>query len=126
MANYMAEVAKLLGVELGKEFEIEDVFDLKYKLTNQGSLLYGIPQPEVLCKLLRGEFIIKCPPWKPKYNEEYWCVGINSAVGRNYWDGHFVHVINYKLGNCYRTKAEAEANRDKWVAFYASDEVLDV
>lgn len=32
----------------------------------------------------------------------------------------------YKLGNCYRTKAEAEFNRDKWMAFYASDEVLEV
>ena len=32
----------------------------------------------------------------------------------------------YKLGNCYRTCEEAEANRDKWVKFYVSDEVLEV
>ena len=36
------------------------------------------------------------------------------------------HVNRYKLGNCYRTKEEAEANRDKWVKFYKSDEVLEV
>ena len=36
------------------------------------------------------------------------------------------HVNRYKLGNCYRTREEAEANRDKWVAFYASDDVLEV
>ena len=38
----------------------------------------------------------------------------------------FIDRMLYKLGNFYRTAEEAEANRDKWVAFYASDEVLEV
>lgn len=55
MANHMAEVAKMLGVELGGKFTIED-----------------------------------------------------------------------SVGNCYRTYEEAKKNKDKWVVFYASDEVMEV
>ena len=84
MANYMAEVAKMLGVESERNY------------------------------------------WKPKFCECYWMVNqYGNAVGLAWIDGYGDN-FNYKLGNCYRTREEAEANRDKWVAFYASDEVLEV
>lgn len=35
MANYMAEVAKLLGVELGEEFSL-DGYESKYRITQNG------------------------------------------------------------------------------------------
>ena len=127
MANYMAEVAKLLGVELGECFEVYKC-DGVYFLENSG--LYEIPSgftaENVLIKLLSGEYHIKRKPWKPNDNEEFYVVISDGDVRHKYWDDCATCKNYYKLGNCYSTKEEAEASRDKWLAFYASDEVLEV
>lgn len=38
--NYMEQVAKMLGVELGEEFLIKEIEDSKYKLTMEGIFYY--------------------------------------------------------------------------------------
>ena len=75
MANYMAEVAKLLGVEMGEEFEIqypspcsvkttavftEDGFRVVY---TDGVILQPYWQEAELHGLLKGSLTIKCKPW---------------------------------------------------------------
>ncbi len=68
--------------------------------------------------------------WKPKDFEEYWVVDIDldcCHVGTDVYYSWCAACVNfYKIGNCYKTKEEAEANIDKWISFYASDEVLEV
>lgn len=59
-------------------------------------------------------------------DERFYVVTIDGGVMYKYWDDCSSHKNYYKLGNFYRTCEEAEANRDKWIAFYASDEVLEV
>lgn len=138
MANYMAEVAKLLGVEIGEKFEIEYPSSCSINtiamLTNDGfEIVYTdsvILQPywkyaELHC-LLNGTLAIKRKPWKPEVNEMYYTVAENGTLERNICVWDFIDISLYKLGNCYRTKEEAEASRDKWISFYASDEVLEV
>ena len=72
MENKMAEVAKLLGVELEEEFRIEGC-SYKYKLTKEGLSFLGFNSQEwilssIIGKLLTGESkIIKLP--KPILNE---------------------------------------------------------
>jgi hypothetical protein len=56
----------------------------------------------------------------------YYFLDRNGDADCSYWNDNFVDICLYKLGNCYRTAQEAEVNRDKWKAFYASDEVLEV
>ena len=129
--NHMAEIAKMLGVELGEEFECSNGY--KYILREDGifesKYIDGFSTNKfasALVALLNGEIVIKHKPWKPKYGEEFYFVEKNGNIG-NYQYYGITYIENfYKLGNCYRTRAEAEANRDKWVAFYASDEVLEV
>lgn len=134
MTNYMPEVAKMLGVELGEVFEVLEYPSKKFQITN-----YGIERLQdgewqcniavnsfILERLLTGEYTIKRKPWKPKDDEEYWLVNQCGNVISLNWIDNFLCITNYKIGNCYRTKEEAEANRDKWVAFYASDKVLEV
>lgn len=134
MTNYMPEVAKMLGVELGEVFEVLEYPSKKFQITN-----YGIERLQdgewqcniavnsfILERLLAGEYTIKRKPWKPKDDEEYWLVNQCGNVISLNWIDNFLCITNYKIGNCYRTKEEAEANRDKWVAFYASDKVLEV
>lgn len=128
--NYMEEVAKMFGVELGEEFVCSNGYE--YKFTNNGLLLASdIPNKEgaydqVFMGLLIGSIKLKRKNWKPKYNEKYWSVGPGGVLEPGCWLNDFIDVAMYRLGNCYKTFQEAEANRDKWVAFYASDEVLEV
>ena len=134
MASYMAEVAKMLGVELGEEFEIKEQPDIKCTIYNDNLYaypikdgIYSISSSEwTLHRLLTGIITIKRKPWKPQYDEPYYHVGTQGYVHCERWYNDGLDVLYYKLGNCYRTNKEAEANRDKWIAFYASDEVLEI
>ena len=131
MINHMPEVAKMLGVELDEEFEIVGYKNRNFKITECGiKKLEGgewVSGVFIFEGLLTGECTIKHKPWKPQYNEEYWFVGLNGHIYSDAFYKNRLYGINlYKIGNCYRTEAEAKANRGKWVAFYASDEVLEV
>ena len=126
--NYIPEVAKMLGVELGEPFMVGDY---TYHFTEKGLCCNDVPDSEGSCVwmlyyLLNGTYIIKRKPWKPKDDEEYWLVNQCGNVISLSWIDNFLCITNYKIGNCYHTKEEAEANRDKWVEFYKSDEVLEV
>lgn len=127
MANYMSQVAKMLGVELGEYFEInkhDGIFVLCYDglfHTQAGAMCH-----ELLSGLLSQKYTIKRKPWKPKKDEIYFSIHQCGAIVSIHWNNSWVDIFNYKLGNCYRTEEEAESNRDKWVTFYASDEVLEV
>lgn len=132
--NHMAEVAKMLGVELGEVFEVLEYPSKKFQITNYGieRLQDGEWQCDIAVnsfvfeKLLTRKYTIKRKPWKPKEDEYYYIVETDGFIGSVAWSNNTVDIMFYKLGNCYRTREEAEANRDKWVAFYASDEVLEV
>lgn len=136
--NYMAEVAKMLGVELGEEFDIvfkppssctatamiteSDFVVLKHNIY----ILNPYWKEYIFMDLVRGTCAIKHKPWKPKEDEPFFLVGYDGKIRDRYWEECTAYQTYYKLGNCYKTRSDAEANRDKWVAFYASDEVLEV
>lgn len=136
--NYMAEVANMLGVELGEEFKCDNGY--KYMFTEKGVIshdfvrhgLYLRPDEEaehyvnILMSLLNGSLTIISKPWHPNKNDIFWSVDAVGNAMWGVWQGTTQHLTYYKLGNCYRTQEEAEANRGKWISFYASDEVLDV
>ena len=137
MANHMAEVAKMLGVELGEEFEVEKYSSRKHRITVNGFERYEDGEwlgnhavdSFIFEKLLTGKYAIKRKPWKPNDGERYWYVDERGRIWSDYFDYYSCtsHCMNYyKLGNCYRTREEAEVNRDKWIKFYASDEVMEV
>ena len=131
MANYIPEVAKMLGVELGEEFECSNGY--KYVLREDGIIeskyidkVSTNTFSSVLVALLNGNLTIKRKPWKPKKDDLYYYADQEGFVISNRWYNSYTEVLLYKLGNCYRIREEAEANRDKWVNFYALDEVLEV
>lgn len=139
MTNHMEEVAKMLGVELDEEFEIvrssTGEWIANAYITND-SLYYSKYNPiykefsgYTLLWLLKGSYTVNQKPqkpWKPRLGEIYWNVSMNGTVDYYVWGGYRLDVCNYKLGNCYQTEREAKDNRDKWVEFYKSDEVLEV
>lgn len=140
MANYMAEVAKMLGVELGEEFEIKYPSPCTVKTTAVFSengfrvvetneyILTPNRNEYILHSLLKGDLAVKRRPWKPNIDDLYYYISQDGYAHQGMWykTSNTFGFNLYKLGNCYRTQQAAEANRDKWIAFYESDEVLEV
>jgi hypothetical protein len=137
MANYMAEVAKMLGVELDEEFDV--CFDnsnvyMKAKLTENGfkvndtNMVALVPHSsiQVFEWLLCGLATIKHKPYRPEREYFYWNVQPDGEYALIRWLDTATDYNNYKLGNCYRTKEDARKDYCKWKLFYASDEVLEV
>lgn len=128
MKNCMNEVAKLLGIELNEKFVVGND---TYKLTPRGLVMDECEfiHGALLTTLLTGEIEIKQAdhkPWRPEFNKTYYFVNEDGRVCEIAWWGDSVDVMRYKLGNCYCDPRAAEINADKWKAFYASDEVLEI
>lgn len=126
--NYMSEVAKMFGVQLGEHFECDDNnwFNLEYWFTDKALMCNGVPAADSLMMLLDGTLTIKKKPWKPQYDEEYYCINSTGHVCKEKWYGDVIDTLYYKLGNCYKREHQAEANIDRWISFYRSDDVLEV
>ena len=115
--NYMPEVAKMLGVEIGEEFDIlyKDGTATElgpFKFTNETILDCDGDELQCwrLCCLLTGDYTIQKRPWRPKYDDEYWIVFTNGNVGWQYFrKGHTGHLANLNMGNCFPTEEAAKA-----------------
>lgn len=130
MYSRMNDVAKLLGVRIGENFEINDKTG-KFVFDNKG--LYSMSIQSYCYKelnaLLSGDLKIKpqpVKPWKPADNKTFYIVNECGDVVQDLWWGDCADIMYYKLGNCYPTEADARKHRDKWIAFYASDKILEV
>ena len=126
--NHMSEIAKMLGVEIGEEFHIGPSTE-KYVIYEKGlySVSTGLLCSDFLIQLLNGTWTINQKFHRPFEGEDYFYVDQKGHICGGYFQEVSLYDVNlFKLGNCYNTKEEAEANHDKWVAFYASDEVLEV
>jgi hypothetical protein len=126
----MFEVAEMLGVRIGEYFDI-DTKEGKFVFDNAGlySMHAKVYSPYILFQLLTGELGIKpqsAKAWKPKFGDAYYSIGPGGVLEPGTWLSDFIDLAMYKLGNCYCTTEEAEAHADKWKAFYASDDILEV
>jgi hypothetical protein len=59
--------------------------------------------------------------WKPKNEETYWIIQSTGNVYPNDWTGHYVDEDYYEIGNCYKTKEEAEEARDRVLKAYKGE-----
>ena len=116
--NYMPEVAQMLGVEIGEEFDVIYETGQKsdwgsYKITLDGLVdesgnwtLHGTS----LFNLLTGEYTLQKRPWRPKDGGEWWAVLTDGSVG---WDIFHKNNANslalLNMGNCFPTEEAAEA-----------------
>ena len=126
--NHMAEVAAMLGVELGEEFEIEGRTDDTFIITKDNGMIgltYSSRDYDAqFLRLIKGESRIKKLPWRPKDGEPYW---YNTRLLAPNLHG-YVEVVrkeifrsksgfdlsNLLLGNCYPSEKAAEAGKDKY------------
>lgn len=112
--NKMADVAKLLGIELEEEFMVTED-DSIYKLTKDG-LEYKSDNGnwyyanDAFLNLLDGTIEIVKLPWQPKRGEEYYF----PATGFQYscpaaWYNSPIDFALKEAGMIFKTKAECEA-----------------
>lgn len=120
MANYMAEVAKLLGVELGESFKttssIQGNYHRYYQFTDKKGFETSVDGVEwetaaavTLRNILMGVDKIVKLPWKPRNNEHYFIPEITTPEMFGYlrWTNDYVDNHMYKHGLICRTKEEA-------------------
>ncbi len=124
--NYYKQFAEMLGLELEQEFVLTDADGNRknkytYKFTEDGVLYksptfinWSVNSLGTIGSLLNGDVKAVPKPWKPKEGEKYWyfscmldrgtgCTWLNSATDLMLW----------KVGNCFKTKEEAEAKGGK-------------
>ena len=116
--NLMPEIAKLLDVEIGEEFIIENA-ERKETVVLAADGLHVI-QPnnvlspdhgKLLSKVLQGLFEVKKIPYEPKFHELYfWPCAFDEVVKSERWRGDTFDYAMKLLEMVYRTKAEAEAH----------------
>ena len=114
--NHKKEVAKMLGVELGEEFEIKGAeSDNPFKLCNTG--LFNREEfrsPGMLNELLNGNYEIVKKPWVPKDGENVWAVHADGSVGDTcFMSCCYGDLSRFALGCLCRTREEAEAHADE-------------
>ena len=116
--NCMAAVAKLLGVELGEEFIIQNA-DRKETVVLaadgfhviQPNDVVGPDHGKLLSKVLQGLYDVVKKPWEPKKGDRYFFPAIlYGKVTCGLWDDKTMDYALKALGMLYRTSEEAEAH----------------
>lgn len=116
--NFMPEIAKMLGVELGEEFIIENadrketvVLGMDGLHVVQPNNVLGPNHYQLLVNVLLGLYEIKKKPWEPKEGEYFYYPDVKrKAVCRLPWDSQFFDFAMKALDMIYRSREEAEAH----------------
>ena len=115
--NLMPEIAKMLGVDLGEEFIIENA-DRKETVVIamdgfhviQPNDILGPDHGKLLSKVLQGFYEVKIKPREPKKGDRYFFPAIlYGKVTCGVWDDKTMDYTLKALGMVYRTSEEAEA-----------------
>lgn len=116
--NCMAAVAKLLGVELGEEFIIENkdrketvVLAMDGFHVIQPNNVVGPDHGKLLSKVLQGLYEVKKLSWEPKHCDAYYVLNVETGRIECYsWGATTFDLAVKSLGIIHRTEAEAKAH----------------
>ena len=118
--NLIPEIAKLLGVEIGEEFEANGK---TVKFTDDALIHYNCDGEKewwnraecTLVGLINGSYEVKKPPFKPKEGEWYYlfmfCGGDFCVASTEFSKYNVQDLTNAYCGNCFRTKEEANNHK---------------
>jgi len=105
--NYMPEVLKMLGVEIGEKFILHGVcsnpchFNDNFKIIDDNCELV-----DAIKFVLIGELKIEKLPWKPKEDDYYYFVDAEGGLSSTDWRNHVYDYNLYNTSNFFRTKEE--------------------
>ena len=116
--NMISEIARLLGVEIGEKFIIQNA-DRKETVVLaadgfhviQPNNVLGPDRGKLFSKVLQGLYEVKKLPWEPKSCDSYYV--LNAETGRiecYSWGATTFDLALKALNMVYRTREEAEAH----------------
>lgn len=115
--NLMLEVAKMLGVELGEKFIIENAeHNLQVVLVADGLHVtkddfLGSSNSKLLQNVLCGLYEVKKKPWEPKEGDLVFFPDPSiKCIDQYHWMGDTWDLALKVLGMVYRTREEAQAH----------------
>ena len=109
--NYMPEVLKMLGLEVGEKFNVERFvsspfhFNENYDLVDKDDYFIN----ELIKLLLSKEVELEKLPYKPKNGDVYFIVKHEgTGIDRDgcVWVGDYIDYYCYNAGNCFKTAEE--------------------
>ena len=110
--NYMPEIAKMLGVEVGEIFKMTDYNSL-YRFTERGLEFKGTAGwclSERIEWLLTGRNEILKLPLQPKEGDRYYFPATDFQYScPETWDNHPIDFALKEAGMAFKTKEECEA-----------------
>lgn len=123
MEDIMVEVCKKRGIKLGESFKVRSNNDF----IMDGDTCYRLSENGLEChtdkgdwtstsgieKILTGEVEIIKLPFVPHMGDEYYSVSELDKVVKCVWKAYIDDFQNYAFGNCFETKEEAEATKQK-------------
>ena len=116
--NYMTEIARMLGVEIGEPFDaiVENgisspcgpfYFDENWKIRDNND---GIVPYWFLEKILIGEYTIQKRPWRPKVGDAFFYVLTNGEIQKYVFEIDNIHTLMlFSFDNCFPTEEAARA-----------------
>lgn len=125
--NLIPQIAQMLGVEPGEEFQVKGDDEMTYIFTDDGlKITYAggieisqISTNSAFVALVMGKKEIVKLPWKPKEDEAYYtfgkCFGKWNVI-KAYWAKHPFDIALLDKGWIFRTKEEAKAALPKVAA----------
>lgn len=126
--NYMPEIAKMLGVEVGEIFKMTNYNSL-YRFTERGLEFKGTAEwclSERIEWLLTGRNEILKLPWRPKKGQEYYIPNNDFTKVFNFiWDDSAVDFALREAGMAFKTKGECEDALPNMRAKYLSETGAD-
>lgn len=114
--NKWEDVAKIFNLRLFEKFDLSTDKKAKFYFTELGlkrissiGRISSTEEYDLLREMLNGYTDITLPAYVPKHGDTYWYIDSSStATEKAIWDGHFIDKRNFKLGNCFRTKEDAD------------------
>ncbi|MDE1472744.1 hypothetical protein [Eubacterium limosum] len=113
----MPEVARMLGVEIGEEFDVIYETGQKsdwgpYKITRDGlvdeSGNWTLNETAIF-NLLKGNYSLQKRPWRPKKGELFWTINGKGNVEKYHFLNDMCDLALLNMGNCFPTKKAAKA-----------------
>lgn len=116
--NMISEIARLLGVEIGEKFIIQNADRKETVILAMDGLRIPFPHGmaemddgRLLLEVLQGHYEIIKLPWNPGYGDGFYFPSVNTkGVLYSAWYGATFDYALKALGMVYRTYEEAEKN----------------
>lgn len=113
--NYMPEVARMLGVEINKEFDVFLTEDVEssvnpYKFTGEKFVNKDGDEMKaaVLGRIIYGRYTLQKRPLRPTEGELHWLVLPNGNVGLGvFYKNNARSLSLLNMGNCFPTEEAA-------------------